>query len=124
MKNIKIENKEYHQNKRQLKAKLISSKKLSIEEQKQIVYLFGVSSDQKEIDMVIEHAKSIKGVLDIINYIEEKHTGCTPGGVTRFIMKKIPVINGSVIFLACNPIMTLLKFYRGQIAPYTPIEIH
>ena len=27
-------------------------------------------------------------VLDIINYIEEKHTGCTPGGVTRFIMKK------------------------------------
>ena len=30
------------------------------------------SSDQKEIDMVIEHAKEIKGVLDIINYIQSR----------------------------------------------------
>ena len=30
------------------------------------------SSDQKEIDMVIEHAKDIKGVLDIINYIQAR----------------------------------------------------
>ena len=44
--------------------------KYDFEVQKQIVYLFGVSSDQKEIDMVIEHAKNIKGVLDIINYIQ------------------------------------------------------
>ena len=34
------------------------------------VYLFGVSNDQVEIDKVIDHAKSIKGVLDIINYIQ------------------------------------------------------
>ena len=46
--------------------------KYDFEVQKQIVYLFGVSSDQKEIDMVIEHAKSIKGVLDIINYIQAR----------------------------------------------------
>ncbi len=46
--------------------------KYDFEVQKQIVYLFGVSSDQKEVDMVIEHAKSIKGVLDIINYIQAR----------------------------------------------------
>ena len=46
--------------------------KYDFEVQKQIVYLFGVSSDQKEIDMVIEHAKDIKGVLDIINYIQAR----------------------------------------------------
>ena len=46
--------------------------KYDFEVQKQIVYLFGVSSDQKEIDMVIEHAKNIKGVLDIINYIQAR----------------------------------------------------
>ena len=46
--------------------------KYDFEVQKQIVYLFGVSSDQKEIDMVIEHAKEIKGVLDIINYIQAR----------------------------------------------------
>ena len=36
------------------------------------VYLFGVSDDQGEIDKVIDHAKSIKGVLDIINYIQSR----------------------------------------------------
>tara|TARA_B100000963_G_scaffold40394_1_gene30024 strand:- start:3875 stop:4438 length:564 start_codon:yes stop_codon:yes gene_type:complete len=46
--------------------------KYDFEVQKQIVYLFGVSSDQKEINMVIEHAKNIKGVLDIINYIQAR----------------------------------------------------
>ena len=46
--------------------------KYDFEVQKQIVYLFGVSSNQKEIEMVIEHAKDIKGVLDIINYIQPR----------------------------------------------------
>ena len=46
--------------------------KYDFEVQKQIVYLFGVSNDQKEIKMVIDHAKSINGVLDIINYIYSK----------------------------------------------------
>ena len=46
--------------------------KYDFEVQKQIIYLFGVSNDQKEIDRVIEHAKSIKGVLDIINYIQAR----------------------------------------------------
>ena len=46
--------------------------KYDFEVQKQIVYLFGVSSDQKEIELVIEHAKDIKGVLDIINYIQPR----------------------------------------------------
>lgn len=46
--------------------------KYDFEVQKQIIYLFGISNDQKEIDRVIEHAKSIKGVLDIINYIQAR----------------------------------------------------
>ena len=46
--------------------------KYDFEVQKQIVYLFGVSNDQKEIGRVIDHAKSIKGVLDIINYIQAR----------------------------------------------------
>ena len=46
--------------------------KYDFEVQKQIIYLFGVSNDQKEIERVINHAKSIKGVLDIINYIQAR----------------------------------------------------
>ena len=46
--------------------------KYDFEVQKQIIYLFGVSNDQKEIELVIDHAKSIKGVLDIINYIQAR----------------------------------------------------
>ena len=50
----------------------IKNFKYDFEVQKQIVYLFGVSSDQKEINLVIDHAKNIKGVLDIINYIQSR----------------------------------------------------
>ena len=46
--------------------------KYDFEVQKQIVYLFGVSSDEQEINRVIDHAKDIKGVLDIINYIQAR----------------------------------------------------
>ena len=46
--------------------------KYDFEVQKQIVYLFGVSNDQNEINRVISHAKSIKGVIDIINYIQAR----------------------------------------------------
>ena len=46
--------------------------KYDFEVQKQIIYLFGVSNDQSEINRVIDHAKSIKGVLDIINYIQAR----------------------------------------------------
>ena len=46
--------------------------KYDFEVQKQIIYLFGISNDQKEIELVIDHAKSIKGVLDIINYIQAR----------------------------------------------------
>ena len=61
----------------QLFAKIISDRnikkfKYDYEVQKQIIYLFGVSNDQKEIDRLIDHAKSIKGVLDIINYIQTR----------------------------------------------------
>ena len=52
--------------------KNIKKFKYDFEVQKQIVYLFGVSDDQGEIDKVIDHAKSIKGVLDIINYIQSR----------------------------------------------------
>ena len=52
--------------------KYIKKFKYNIEVQKQIVYLFGISNDQTEIDRVIDHAKSIKGVVDIINYIEPR----------------------------------------------------
>ena len=40
---------------------------------KQVIYLFGVSSDQNEINRVIDHAKSIKGVVDVINYIQPRN---------------------------------------------------
>ena len=46
--------------------------KYDFEVQKQIIYLFGVSNDEQEIKRVIDHAKSIKGVLDIINYIQAR----------------------------------------------------
>ena len=46
--------------------------KYDFEVQKQIIYLFGVSNDQNEINRVIGHAKSIKGVIDIINYIQAR----------------------------------------------------
>ena len=46
--------------------------KYDFEVQKQIVYLFGVSSNEQEINSVIEHAKDIKGVLDIVNYIQAR----------------------------------------------------
>jgi osmotically-inducible protein OsmY len=46
--------------------------KYDFEVQKQIVYIFGVSNDQNEINRVIGHAKSIKGVIDIINYIQAR----------------------------------------------------
>jgi len=50
----------------------INKFKYDFEVQKQVVYLFGVSDDQGEIDLVIDHAKSINGVLDIINYIQAR----------------------------------------------------
>jgi osmotically-inducible protein OsmY len=40
---------------------------------KQVIYLFGVSNDQVEINRVIDHAKSIKGVVDVINYIQPRN---------------------------------------------------
>ena len=43
------------------------------EVQKQVIYLFGVSNDQNEINRVIDHAKSIKGVVDVINYIQPRN---------------------------------------------------
>ena len=46
--------------------------KYDFEVQKQIIYIFGVSNDQNEINRVIGHAKSIKGVIDIINYIQSR----------------------------------------------------
>jgi len=46
--------------------------KYDFEVQKQIIYFFGVSNDQIEINRVIGHAKSIKGVIDIINYIQAR----------------------------------------------------
>jgi len=46
--------------------------KYDFEVQKQIIYIFGVSNDQNEINRVIGHAKSIKGVIDIINYIQTR----------------------------------------------------
>ena len=46
--------------------------KYDFEVQKQIIYIFGVSNDQNEINRVIGHAKSIKGVIDIINYIQAR----------------------------------------------------
>jgi len=46
--------------------------KYDFEVQKQIIYFFGISNDQNEINRVLGHAKSIKGVVDIINYIQAR----------------------------------------------------
>ncbi len=61
--------------KTQLLAKIISDKqiknfKFNIEVQDKIIYLVGLSSNQNEIDRLIMHARTIKGVVDIINYID------------------------------------------------------
>ena len=46
--------------------------KYDFEVQKQIIYLFGISNNKNEINLVISHAKSIKDVVDIINYIQAR----------------------------------------------------
>ncbi len=61
----------------QLFTKILTDKnikkfKYDFEVQKQIVYLFGVSDDENEIDLIVDHAKAIKGVVDIINYIQAR----------------------------------------------------
>ena len=53
-----------------LKDKNISSFKFNIEVKSKIIYLLGVTSDKDELDRLIDHARSIKGVNDIINYVQ------------------------------------------------------
>ena len=55
-------------------AKVISDNKIkklkyTFEVQNKVIFIMGVSSDDIELNRVFEHARSIKGVRDIINYV-------------------------------------------------------
>jgi|TARA_B110000114_G_scaffold98691_1_gene103911 osmotically-inducible protein OsmY len=60
--------------KTKLLAKVISDNKIkklkyTFEVQNKVIFIMGVSSDDIELNRVFEHARSIKGVRDIINYV-------------------------------------------------------
>ena len=48
----------------------IKKLKYSFEVQNKIIFIMGISSDEIELNRVYEHARSIKGVQDIISYVE------------------------------------------------------
>lgn len=49
--------------------KLISSINYSIDTIEGVVYLIGVGQDQPEVDRVIDHARNIAGVTQVVNYV-------------------------------------------------------
>lgn len=48
----------------------IKKLKYNLEVQNKIIYIMGVTSNRQELERVIEHARSIKGVRDIISYVD------------------------------------------------------
>ncbi|MDC0861854.1 BON domain-containing protein [Alphaproteobacteria bacterium] len=48
----------------------IKKLKYSFEVQNKKIFIMGISSDEIELNRVYEHARSIKGVIDIISYVE------------------------------------------------------
>ena len=50
--------------------KNIKKLKYNFEVQNKIIFMLGVTSDEAELERVFEHARSIKGVRDIISYVD------------------------------------------------------
>jgi osmotically-inducible protein OsmY len=59
----------------QLVGKVLSDKdikklKYNFEVQNKVIFILGVTSDEEELERVFDHARSIKGVQDIISYVD------------------------------------------------------
>ena len=59
----------------QLVGKVLADKdirklKYNFEVQNKVIFILGVTSDETELERVFEHARSIKGVQDIISYVD------------------------------------------------------
>ena len=59
----------------QLVGKVLSDKdikklKYNFEVQNKVIFILGVTSDEAELEKVFDHARSIKGVQDIISYVD------------------------------------------------------
>ena len=59
----------------QLVGKVLSDKKIkklkyNFEVQNKVIFILGVTSDEAELERVFDHARSIKGVRDIISYVD------------------------------------------------------
>ena len=48
----------------------IKKLKYNFEVQNKVIFILGVTSDETELERVFEHARSIKGVQDIISYVD------------------------------------------------------
>ena len=48
----------------------IKKLKYNFEVQNKVIFILGVTSDEAELERVFEHARSIKGVQDIISYVD------------------------------------------------------
>jgi len=50
--------------------KNIKKLKYNFEVQNKVIFILGVTSDEAELERVFDHARSIKGVQDIISYVD------------------------------------------------------
>ena len=48
----------------------IKKLKYNFEVQNKVIFILGITSDEEELQRVFEHARSIKGVQDIISYVD------------------------------------------------------
>ena len=48
----------------------IKKLKYNFEVQNKVIFILGVTSNEQELERVFEHARSIKGVKDIISYVD------------------------------------------------------
>ena len=53
----------------------IKKLKYNFEVQNKVIFILGVTSSEQELERVFEHARSIKGVKDIISYVDIILTG-------------------------------------------------
>jgi osmotically-inducible protein OsmY len=53
----------------------IKKLKYNFEVQNKVIFILGVTSNEQELERVFEHARSIKGVKDIISYVDIILTG-------------------------------------------------
>ena len=48
----------------------IKKLKYNFEVQNKVIFILGITSDEAELERVFDHARSIKGVQDIISYVD------------------------------------------------------